>query len=357
MKIMFEGRLDNWFLSFQKKMFFYKDGFFQMPYLSNSPQIMVDCMIKMIISKHKPLERAIYSINPFLKGVMRYRELEEGFWLMAAYFHFTTNVTTKAVYDNGACEYYFLAFSSYKVQLPQINSADINFFLPINTWTLYKPGATNDASHYKGTKGLFYNFVFTEKWLKDNFLFIELLEDNFINDFFNSDSTSISFSDIVPNAVSKINSIWEILETENKGVFDIAYVKSESLDLINSFFITAKSRKKIGLANIESSVYFRNFIKVEKIIRENLTASFPGIESISKDVNMCSTKLKSSFKLVYGVSIMQYHKEMKMLLAKQLIENTSMYINEIASAVGYENASKFSASYKKQFGNLPSAKV
>jgi AraC-like DNA-binding protein len=72
---------------------------------------------------------------------------------------------------------------------------------------------------------------------------------------------------------------------------------------------------------------------------------------------MCSTKLKTSFKLVYGVSIKQYHKEMKMLLAKQLLENTNMYINEIATAVGYENASKFSASYKKQFGILPSAKV
>ena len=148
---MLSKRLENWFIDFQKKMFFYKDGFFQMPYLSNTPQLMINCMIKMIISKHKPLEKAIYSINPFLKGVMRYRELEEGFWLMAAYFHFTANVTTISVCDETVPEYYFLAFSSYKVVLPQINTNGSNFFLPINTWSLYKPGAENDASHYKGT--------------------------------------------------------------------------------------------------------------------------------------------------------------------------------------------------------------
>ncbi len=354
---MFVARLENWFIDFKKKMFFYKDGFFQMPYLSNTPQLMVDCMIKMIISKHKPLEQAIYSNNPFLKGVLRYRKFEEEFWLMAAHFHFTSNVTTKSVCDEAICEYYFLAFSSYKVLLPQSNSTGLDFFLPINTWTFYKPGAENDASHYKGTNGLFYNFVFTEKWLNDNFNYLELGQENFLDDFLKSDLMSVSFSNIVPDAVSKINAIWTVLENENKGVFNIDFIKSESINLINSFFKIAIHRKKIGLANIESSIYFRNFVKVETIIRDNLTTSFPGIESISKDVNMCSTKLKTSFKLVYGVSIKQYHKEMKMLLAKQLLENTNMYINEIATAVGYESGSKFSASYKKQFGNLPSAKV
>lgn len=353
---MVSTRLENWFIDFQKKIFFYKDGFFQLPYLSNSPQLMVNCMIKMIVSKHKPLEQAIYSINPFLKGVMRYRKFEEEFWLLAARFYFTTNLTTKSVCDADVCEYYFLAFSSYKVVLPQSNSSGLNFFLPINTWTFYKPGAENDASHYKGTNGLFYNFVFTEKWLINNSFYKDSGEFNFLKEFLDSDSMSVSFSNIVPNADSKINEIWKVLENEKNGVFDIDYTKSTCIDLISSFFKIATNKKNIGLANIESSIYFRNFIKVENIIRSNLTNSFPGIESISKEVNMCPTKLKASFKLVYGTSIKKYHIEMKMLLAKQLLDNTNMYINEISSAVGYDTPSKFSSSFKKQFGNLPSTK-
>lgn len=192
--------------------------------------------------------------------------------------------------------------------------------------------------------------------MNDNFDFLESGKENFLNEFLKSDSMSVSFSNIVPDAVTIINAMWTILEKENKGVFNIDFIKYQSLSLINSFFKIANDRKKIGLPNVESSIYYRNFVKVEKIIRDNLTTSFPGIESISKDVNMYSTKLKTSFKLVYGVSLMQYHKEMKMLVAKQLLENTTMYINEIATAVGYENGSKFSASYKKQFGILPSAK-
>ena len=60
------------------------------------------------------------------------------------------------------------------------------------------------------------------------------------------------------------------------------------------------------------------------------------------------------FKSVFGMSMLQYHKEKNLLLAEQLVKNSDVQIKNIAITTGFESASKFSASFKKRFGKLPS---
>jgi AraC-like DNA-binding protein len=99
---------------------------------------------------------------------------------------------------------------------------------------------------------------------------------------------------------------------------------------------------------------YPNIAKAEKLILQNLASPFIGIEKIANEVNVSPTKLKSNFKSVFGLSLLQYHKEKNMLLAMQLIQNSSMQIKNIASAIGYDSSSKFTVSFKKRFGILPS---
>ena len=58
----------KWDKLVEKFFFLYKDGLFELPYLSNSAQIMVNSVIELKVAKNKPLERAVYSNNPFFKG-------------------------------------------------------------------------------------------------------------------------------------------------------------------------------------------------------------------------------------------------------------------------------------------------
>ncbi len=69
---------------------------------------------------------------------------------------------------------------------------------------------------------------------------------------------------------------------------------------------------------------------------------------------MSKTKLKNSFKAVYDTSMLQYHFSKNMLFAMQLIQDTDMQIKNITHEVGYDSPSKFAATFKKQFGKLPS---
>ena len=92
----------------------------------------------------------------------------------------------------------------------------------------------------------------------------------------------------------------------------------------------------------------------ERLISRDLALPFLGIEAIAQKLNVSPSKLKMDFKLVYGTSILQYNIDKKMQFAMQLILTTDMQIKHISKEVGYESHSKFSAAFKKKFGELPS---
>ncbi len=43
---------------------------------------MTESVIHMPVFSHSKDEQAIYTDNPFTKGIMRYRELDRGLWLL-----------------------------------------------------------------------------------------------------------------------------------------------------------------------------------------------------------------------------------------------------------------------------------
>ena len=98
----------------------------------------------------------------------------------------------------------------------------------------------------------------------------------------------------------------------------------------------------------------KNITYAAKILNDHLTSFFPGITNVARKTNMSPTKLKSSFKSFYGVSLMQYYNQNKMTLAMQLVKETNLPIKNIAITAGYESPGKFSAAFRKQYGILPS---
>ena len=60
------------------------------------------------------------------------------------------------------------------------------------------------------------------------------------------------------------------------------------------------------------------------------------------------------FKEIYGLSIYAYLKEKRIQKAAELLRETNHEIGKIAGMVGYDNASKFSNSFKSIMGINPS---
>lgn len=97
-------------------------------------------------------------------------------------------------------------------------------------------------------------------------------------------------------------------------------------------------------------------VKIVKEIHSFLTTNLEKrytIEYLSKKYLMNTSSLKSSFKAVYGVPIATYMKQYRMNQAITYLRETNCSMAEIATAIGYENQSKFSAAFKNVIGISP----
>ncbi|HSN62348.1 MAG TPA: AraC family transcriptional regulator, partial [Ferruginibacter sp.] len=315
---------------------------------------MVESILKMPISKHIKSEQAVYTDNSFTKGVMRYRKIEEGLWLLASELEVKKNIISKALYDTDTkSDFYFLSFAVFEYQFPIDGSMTEMATLLSTTCTFYKPKTEVTTFFYEGTRGRFFNLVFNKQWAEHNLSFTTSAEKKEINEYLNNHSGFINWLDIVPDAPAQSKEIWEKLEKEKDGNFDTAYLKIKLQEIISGFFKHAFEDKRIKNHTALHNPDYANVAAAEKIILNNLTVPFLGVNNIAKAVNLSPTKLKIIFKSVFGFSMLQYHKEKNMLLAMQLIKNSTIQIKNIAGVTGYLSSSKFSATFKKRFGILP----
>ncbi|MBE6997252.1 MAG: helix-turn-helix transcriptional regulator [Ruminococcaceae bacterium] len=79
------------------------------------------------------------------------------------------------------------------------------------------------------------------------------------------------------------------------------------------------------------------------------------IEQLAFALDSGTTALKKSFKSVYGASIYQYQKDLRLLEAQRLLRETEEPISSVALSAGYTNPAKFASAFKARFGLTPSA--
>ena len=99
-------------------------------------------------------------------------------------------------------------------------------------------------------------------------------------------------------------------------------------------------------------------VKIIREIHDHLTEHMEQrvtIEELSHRYLINPTTLKTVFKEVYGNSLAAHMKEHRMEKAAALLRETDMSVAELAGQVGYESQSKFTAAFKEQFGQLPTA--
>ena len=348
--------LKNWVNYIEKNLFRDHAGFFELPYLANNPKLMVDSILKLPVSRHNPAEQAIYTDNQFTKGVMRYRKIEDGLWLMASHFDIKKNMVCRSLYDKEILsDHYYLSFAVFENKFPTNDNLTQFSTLLSTTCTFYKPNTEVDTYFYENTNGKLYNIVFSSQWALQNLTFSSEKHENNLQAFINAERGFINWLDIVPDAENLTKKLWELTEDVQSSEFDTGILQKKVIHIITDFVQATNNDKRLKNYPQISNADYASVSKAECLILKNLMNPFIGVDGISKAVNICPTKLKTIFKTVFGFSMLQYHKEKNMLLAMQLMKNTQMQIKNIALLTGFESASKFTAAFKKRFNQLPSA--
>src|SRR5690606_29978576 len=93
--------------------------------------------------------------------------------------------------------------------------------------------------------------------------------------------------------------------------------------------------------------------KAKEILHENYQNP-PTIKELSSIIGLNESKLKSDFKSSFNSTIHDYTLKIRMETAYKLITESQKQIKEVSVTVGYQNASHFSAAFRKFFGFNPS---
>jgi DNA-binding response OmpR family regulator/anti-sigma regulatory factor (Ser/Thr protein kinase) len=95
------------------------------------------------------------------------------------------------------------------------------------------------------------------------------------------------------------------------------------------------------------------FRKLNEIVQENIGDENFNIQVLCDEMAMSKSQLYRKFKALTNKSAAKYIRTIRMKKAKELLQNTSMNISEVAYEVGIKTPSTFSEVFKEEFGESP----
>jgi AraC-like DNA-binding protein len=339
---MLAERLDKFFFKLKKYIVTQKNGFYILPFVANSPQVMIESLSGIPYNKPDPDNNIITTNNPFTKGTFEYQEIEEGLWLMYIDLDVKKNISHNLLYDPSLpSDYYNLAFrldtTDAKIQI----IGGHNF--QNNSGIFSKPKAQSLNFFHKDSKSIHLVAYFSSQWLEKNIKENAFGFYNSIQYFIDSDRESMN----IPHFFCNTNTLTE----------DMAAIFSHSIGNANNNKLSLKIKTlellQYSLFKISKETQ-NSTISHTEVLLGYIYQPFPGIPHLSKEIGISPSKLKTDFKKEVGKSLFQFFQEKQMALAKQMLSNDSLLIKNISYTFGYENVSKFSAAFKKHHGHLPS---
>lgn len=344
----------KWPQHVEKNLFLYKDHFFQVPYLYNSPQKMIAGLEILPITEHITKKNTLTIGSVLYKAHIVYRKLDEDFWILSTHMTMKENIITVSSYDEtNFKDYYFLHYSVVKQKF--YTSPSTYVMVDSATWCFTKPNTKLPSYFYKKSQFQTLTFAFRKDWIRKNLTYKEIKQRKALIAFLNGKKGFTKWPDLVPDANHLAKQLTAILEDENTTAGSYTSIlRKKSMHMIIQFFENAFTDNRIQDNVSLNNNSYTAVIMAEKILTQNLHLPFKGIESIAREVNIAPTQLKSWFKIVYGRSMLQYCKEKNLILALQLLKKSKVDIKDISIFTGYSSASRFAATFKKRFNILPS---
>lgn len=349
------SKINQWYNKFKRYAVTYKKGFFHLSNLANSPHTIIDSFDHMPFCKHDPSRKLMTANTMFLKAQLYYCQPAEGLFVFVSDLLYKKNLHMTNIYDKSLpMDYHFLNLH-YKKQPMSGKSMLINGLTLTNmTWSVFKAGNAISDYHFKNSNELNITIYFTEAWMEALFQSSQELNSSKFQRFFASENTYLLFQETEAEANAFYEELLQLTSHNEDNAHNPRVL--ERIQYIFRYFIRKYEGENLTEDHFKLQDKDRKYIqRVEKILSDSLFTGFPGVEEMAKTVGISVTKLKNDFKTIHQKSLYQYYSYNQMNLAHDLISQKKGAVKDIAKLMGYENASKFTAKFKEQFGVLPSA--
>lgn len=179
------------------------------------------------------------------------------------------------------------------------------------------------------------------------------------NDIQKSNNTQIYLLKLSSTLASSLSAVVDD-KTFNSILNDIVIKKTliipyEYLDKIKELLVNIKNNY-IDNKTTEQKSHSENMLseKVNKYILANISCKDLSIPMICEYMNISSRILSEDYKIQTGTTISKYIQKSRVELAKKLLLETDLSINEITEQVGYDYAISFTRLFKKYEDVSPS---
>ena len=157
---------------------------------------------------------------------------------------------------------------------------------------------------------------------------------------------ALEYSNLVPFGAKKDT---EFSENQNENMNDLA-IQLEIKSILLQFF---KRILKHGFI-VENNTSGRNTTEKEMIsyIQQNFTREI-SLKEFGKQFHLSEKYISRYFNEHFHITLSQYINHLRLEHARQLLQETTLSITEVAMQSGYENVSYFIRSFKKMYGMSP----
>lgn len=179
----------------------------------------------------------------------------------------------------------------------------------------------------------------------------DYLEKKYPNEFPDPKAAFLSI-DGVSNFPELVLLMRQIQTFQGTGVSAHLFYESKVNEAVSLIIDRTKEHKSFSPSGELSKEDMTNLDAVKSYIEDHFAFDIR-TEHLTKISCMGQTKLRYSFKKIYGFTITEYIQNKRIAHAEYLLIGTDFPISQIAEAVGYHHAGRFSKLFQKITGLLP----
>ena len=278
------------------------------------------------------------------EGSIRILVLEEG--LIMVLTEIKSNLSIADLELNIPPDYLFL-----KLYLPD-SHLDTMVKYDLKYDQITTPGVLLYNSHVK-LKSLFkirqrfkiVSFVLHADWLKKTFHGDSIFSEHQLFDL-----PLFKFEHIKPAILQSALNLFTLKIDE--GPVNLR-MKAIAYDLLSHLFSAFDVKPNSNRSALKHQSDIEAVFRVREQLLDMEEMNYPTIDVLAKQAGMSASKLKTLFHSVFDMPIFEFYQYHRLGYARNLIEGRKLTIGEVGLKIGYNNLSKFSQAYKRQFGYLP----
>jgi AraC-like DNA-binding protein len=215
-------------------------------------------------------------------------------------------------------------FESAKTEQTTV-TAGTCFFLYPGIWHRYKPDSQSGWEEYWiGFKGSYADELMNKGFFDPTRPFINV--------------------GLNPELLVLIHKLLETVRTSSSAYHQaISGITLQILGIVNAVSMHLEG---------DNDLTARLILKAKFLLQESLD-KVVDMEALVKDLPMGYSKFRKAFKLKTGESPNQYHLNLRLNRAKDLLNSTALNINEVANQTGFDSVFYFSKLFKKKNGVSP----